>query len=416
MKNYYEVIKDKDEVEYIYDNNLFKDKRENFYSNDKYQKFYWLNYYSALCTMPRNSFDVIHGFDENFEFWGAEDIDIGYRLSRVCLIKYSKLIRGVHISHERDQIKNEYCNRLNIIYMLKKYSKWYFEVLLTFRTNLKIMYECSKIVNQLRQIKMQYIPIDDKKNSVYINTISLDFPNGNIIEFDENSKRKENHLIGLYTAKENEQYDNAYITEDIFTYPQFFACRILQEAIRISKKTWIVYSENSVRVDWYSMLEIKEIMGRTAFLLNSNSISEYSFRKVGTMLQVESKYAQITNLDIKIYKDYAKKDLQLINDSVNRIESWSLINICSLPNTQYLERFLSNYLNINYANKYYFTVFSKEFLIKDCIPQRVLAQKSNILILCDDVFMIEHSFLKTIRNTENDIIADCNGNISFFNA
>ncbi len=63
----------------------------------------WALAWSCLLTVPKGLIDAVGGFDETFLEWGAEDIDLGYRLHLAGAQFFSPPeLRGLHIPHARD--------------------------------------------------------------------------------------------------------------------------------------------------------------------------------------------------------------------------------------------------------------------------------------------------------------------------
>ena len=59
------------------------------------------HFYSCNCSIPANIFCAIGGFDERYEGWGGEDIDLGWRLTRsgVSLYPLWGIGVGTHLDH-----------------------------------------------------------------------------------------------------------------------------------------------------------------------------------------------------------------------------------------------------------------------------------------------------------------------------
>lgn len=62
---------------------LFEERHYAFESlsyNMSLQRFPWLMVFTCNLALPKTMLVEIQGFDENFKKWGAEDLDVGYRL------------------------------------------------------------------------------------------------------------------------------------------------------------------------------------------------------------------------------------------------------------------------------------------------------------------------------------------------
>jgi glycosyltransferase involved in cell wall biosynthesis len=74
------------------------------------------HFYSCNCSVPADVFCAIGGFDERYEGWGGEDIDLGWRLMRsgVSIYPLWGIGVGTHLDHElrprRPQVVPWQCN------------------------------------------------------------------------------------------------------------------------------------------------------------------------------------------------------------------------------------------------------------------------------------------------------------------
>lgn len=91
----------------------------------------WMMFYSCNIVVPKQQFDKVGGFDENYKGWGMEDIDLGCSLTNEGFkIVISSKLEGLHQFHgqsDRGTIpigkKEEY--RKNIDYFLEKFPEGY---------------------------------------------------------------------------------------------------------------------------------------------------------------------------------------------------------------------------------------------------------------------------------------------------
>jgi validoxylamine A glucosyltransferase len=74
------------------------------------------HFYSCNCSVPAAAFCAVGGFDERYEGWGGEDIDLGWRLvqSGVSIYPLWGIGVGTHLDHElrprRPRPKPWHCN------------------------------------------------------------------------------------------------------------------------------------------------------------------------------------------------------------------------------------------------------------------------------------------------------------------
>jgi glycosyltransferase involved in cell wall biosynthesis len=79
---------------------------------------YWGNNLSARTEQVR----AVGMFDENFRSWGAEDMDLGYRLHRDgARIMLNRNASAIHLPHRKDGDANENFAGGNYAYMANKY-------------------------------------------------------------------------------------------------------------------------------------------------------------------------------------------------------------------------------------------------------------------------------------------------------
>ncbi|MBR7837125.1 glycosyltransferase [Actinospica durhamensis] len=82
----------------------------------------WVVFWSANISARTDSLHRIGLFDEEFRSWGAEDMDLGYRLHRGGVpIVLSRLAGAVHLPHEKSGETNELSAERNYRYMAEKY-------------------------------------------------------------------------------------------------------------------------------------------------------------------------------------------------------------------------------------------------------------------------------------------------------
>ena len=121
IENYIELLRTHSGRAQLESNPLFIDARKEFFENENNNKFHWIYYYTGLCSVQKDVFFEIGGFDEHFSLWGSEDVDLGYRINQRFYIGFVSDFHGFHIPHNRNVIENELSNKKNIQYMLHKY-------------------------------------------------------------------------------------------------------------------------------------------------------------------------------------------------------------------------------------------------------------------------------------------------------
>lgn len=81
--------------------------------------FPWSMLVTSNCSMEKNIFNLVGGFDDRFIDWGCEDLDLGYRLYKNgCKFIKQNDIKSVHQEHPINFLDN---GVENIFYFTKKY-------------------------------------------------------------------------------------------------------------------------------------------------------------------------------------------------------------------------------------------------------------------------------------------------------
>lgn len=115
-----------DSMSLLQKNQQYLDIRESFYQRygeELHQlKAPWLVYWTGNVSAKREQLIKVGLFDENFATWGAEDVDLGYRLfqdgAHFALLRDA---RAIHYPHEKSYQNNMESAADNYQYFAKKY-------------------------------------------------------------------------------------------------------------------------------------------------------------------------------------------------------------------------------------------------------------------------------------------------------
>ena len=93
----------------------------------------WMWVYSNNISLPKSMFIDVGMFDPNFQGWGPEDLELGYRLyvhggRRAEIFTYDPLTYSFHIPHYADWSRNHASMRRNTDYFLRKHGQYDIEV------------------------------------------------------------------------------------------------------------------------------------------------------------------------------------------------------------------------------------------------------------------------------------------------
>lgn len=298
INNYLELITTPNGRKTIYENDIFADNRYSFLTDPYLKDYYWLLYYSGVCSVEKEVFIKAGGFDENFTQWGAEDVDLGYKISKLGKIGFLPDVHSIHIPHKRDILFVETSNYNNLIKLYLKYRTWEWEFLLTFKADTETLKRMLYAKNQMALLKINKIINNNENNAAYINTISQEHPNG-LIEYNIDGKTIEYESIGISLAQLPRCINSIYINDNVFIYPSFIYCKILQEALTISKNVYIVKTEQTIRITEFSKKNHRTD-NQLRIKYNSQDIMEYQYKSInGTLIKVTSKikFSEHINLE-----------------------------------------------------------------------------------------------------------------------
>ena len=248
IHNYIQLLETAEGRTQLENNPLFLDNRSKYFQDSTTENYRWTYYYTGLCSVEKEIFNQVGGFDENFKQWGSEDVDFGYRISKICKIGFINNLHGFHVPHMRDILKNETTNLANIQYMQEKYQTWEFEIFQGFYGYGKLP-SFESIIARMRLIMLSDAIPAMEFNDLFVDVISQQYPNGRIFAMHSDLK-KVNAFLGVSIPAKNLQFHTAYISDHIFIYPTLITCRILQEALRVSEQVYIFPTADFIRIPW----------------------------------------------------------------------------------------------------------------------------------------------------------------------
>ncbi len=215
-------------------------------------EFSWNYFYTSYCMVKRSAFNNAGQFDEGFSDWGAEDVDLGYRLAKFGRILYDNKLVAFHIPHEKNRHRNHITNRRNMYYMLNKYKASIFEIKIAYRKSQKLFRNLKSFYCTMGEIDVDILNTTPEPNCIYCNIISLKNKEGDIYYLNPEGTQEHLKLLGLALPFCNKFFQKAYLSYGIFLYPYPLAARIIQEFIRTSNEVYIKNEPMSYRVQWSS--------------------------------------------------------------------------------------------------------------------------------------------------------------------
>lgn len=285
IKNYIDLLNTPEGRKQLSKDFFSRDEREDFFADTSNREFFWMHYYTGASSVCRNIFEKCGGFDENFTSWGSEDVDLGYRIDKYCDIGYLKDFHSFHIPHNRDAFSIETSNMHNILQMLEKYKTWEFEALYAFNGNPQIHKSISNVIQQMRALSLTSISNISGNNCLIINSISKEYPQGNLITCINNQQR-EYPLLGLALPFKSKSFEIACISENIFIYPSLLVSRILQETLRVGQNVYIQKTTDNIRIDWTGKIFFPFQSTNHKIAYRSEDLMDYSFEAIGNQIKV----------------------------------------------------------------------------------------------------------------------------------
>ncbi|WP_226663736.1 glycosyltransferase [Microbulbifer aggregans] len=90
----------------------------------------WVAFWTGNASVKRGELIKINGFDEWFNSWGGEDVELGIRLQKSgCKFRVLPGMEAVHAPHEKDAEQKVRDSRNNIQYICRKHSESEYQTL-----------------------------------------------------------------------------------------------------------------------------------------------------------------------------------------------------------------------------------------------------------------------------------------------
>lgn len=390
-----------------------KDKRINpkmYIDGVPEQKFYWIYYYTCCCTILKEIFDKIGGFDDTFVGWGVEDIDLGYRISLNGSLAFLRGFTGIHIPHNRNVLYAEQDNCRNLKQMLKKSPRYDVEITSVYRVSANILEKVREFVNRMRMLNLHEIEISQTIDTLYVNAVSINCPNGKLVYYDNNGNKKIYELIGISTFIKDKSISTVIVSKNIVLYPISIICGVLQECIRIGCNVYLEGGEVKYRLDWCDFPNLTLLQPQKRNEYRIHDLMELNFKK-----DIDCNRYLITSdyLDLEVSKTVPAKVKYPSKDLSSLIaKSYCVINITNGTGYKMLLNQLEADLNLNFVGIY--NIDNRGSIINiDSIPEHLrplLLLKTNILLVVNNISSFDLGSI-TDRKRKGDILVDCDGKI-----
>jgi len=287
--DYLECLFDPKKWEILKSYDFLQDRRDKKSEDLINGEISWNYLYTSCVMTSKQAFMKTGGFDESFEQWGVEDVDFGYRLSRIGKLRYCRKLPVFHLPHTKNQYLDQRTNRANMYYMLNKYRKHIFE--------LKIVYEKSTDLflayDQLLSVMRSYTPLSGElpcpAQCLRYQTISKSCPNGLVEYADDSGTRSSMELLGIALPFRTGQFEAAYLPHSIFQYPHTLVPKIIQEFSRVARKVFLEPVPPGPRIQWDS--PVVKAFGRNSpfrkIYYSSNSLQDFNYEDCGEWIVVK---------------------------------------------------------------------------------------------------------------------------------
>lgn len=383
-EDYWELVQTEEGLQQLIQNPLLEEWRAQPFQQPQLEPFYWIYYFTCICSAQRSVFEQIGGFDEALVTWGSEDIDFGYCLSAHGKIGCASGAHAVHLPHKRNLWNEQLFDRDNTRYLLDKHRTWPFELLLSFDfsgDNYKMIQDMRQEIARWDLPRLTPAPIP---NSLWVNVPSLRPAADTVTWYDSDSVKSSMELFGIALPCCDQYFETAYVSTHIFSYPMIMTSRILQECVRVSQRVLLLRAPESRRKFWDGayMLQEREI-NRNYYLSSDTMEFEFLPLKDGSYQvlspQVKDRLAS-SRSHCPIFLSAASRQIwhQRIRATVPRL---ILVNLLE-RDTEELQEKLEKALGILFEETYCFPIpHGKMVSLTEDIPLALRGSKSAILFL-----------------------------------
>lgn len=274
-------------LEILCKKHFVKDHRRSVPIATLQSKYNWCYFYGICLAIKKETFCTAGQFDVSLSGWGMEDIDFTFRLKRYGRLKFVPQAQLFHIPHIRNRYKNYEQNAYNYMECLRKYNgsmEW--ELNYKFRNLAEVMSIMEQVTYLHKEIKQQ-LPIQKDENCIYINALSSEFPNGNVVVC-QNGKQHILEYIGTGIPVKNKHFKKCYLSMFLLNYPAPILSVLLQEACRISEEVLIYRKELVPSVVWGNDIEKKCEIHSQRFEVHPVKLSDFIFEDFGTYYKVST--------------------------------------------------------------------------------------------------------------------------------
>lgn len=266
----------------------------------------WKHYFTSFATARKDIFDRIGGFDESIIVWGAEDMELAYRLNQHGDILFDERVVSFHYPHHKNQFNNATNNTSNMYYLLLKYQTHMFEVAMSYHMGFPEEYKkwVREIIDNLSKNNKNDFVIDLKQGEACLYFSDAEHKDG-YVEAMMEDELKQINLFGLSLPLIDKSFDKVYISPYYSYIPESLLATILQEAIRISDI--VLIPKKGKCVDG----EIRDVLNGRAFYMYNEIIA----------IALKLKYFDFLDYDDEYFRVTLKPDAQFYVSKMNKYYS-----------------------------------------------------------------------------------------------
>lgn len=415
--NYCQLLQSEEGIKQLIDNPALQDWRIKNFQYPEFEPYYWIYYYTCICSADRSIFLSINGFDEALVTWGSEDIDLGYRLSNYGKIGYAANAHAVHYPHKRNLWNEQLFDRDNIRYLLDKHRVWPFEMLLSFEFSGEMYELIQQIYEDILSWNLPRLNPQPVENSIWVNTPSVLHISDTIVFYNNALEKSSLSLLGISIPCCDLRFKIAYLSANIFSYPMEMTSRIIQECMRISQEVIIMPSSVNKRYYWEKsyLLQAKELY-RTYYV--ASDTMEYEFvpiengcYKVNSPQILSFFSASRSHCPIQISAESRKL---WYNSLYHGNDQFILVNLLQRDTDEICKK-LECALNITFVQKYYFSSDNEDdFSLTKDLPFGLRTSKHSLLFVINSFEQFEEKSVREWKKIRQmpDYILNLDGSIS----
>lgn len=380
-------------------------------------KLNWLYWYSAYCGVPAAIFKEAGQFDENLIGWGAEDVDLAYRLSQIAPIVYDTSIYALHFPHPRNIFKSRESNTFNLFRLFLKYKNADFACHFAYHNSYASIPTTRQIAEILSKDNYKVAEVNPMEAEIYVLCASAHAPDGKII-YCINGKIIELNLMGFAIPAYDQMFKRAYVSADIFAYPTQVYSMILAEACRVASDVYIKIDGNIPIPTWKSyQIDLHSLTAIQRNFYVSQTIDDFSFTKIDN--RVYKVNYQIKN-DIPIFSYTVYDDMQSsTSQSLAKLKQIYkanseviFVNLSSLPINHCPTKAISRLFDLDIVLSYTLAKKEQAYSLYTNLNDNLRNYAFNFIFFLDDIADVKDTnrWIEC-RLDKQDVVLDRSGNM-----